>query len=104
MTSTHILISLKYLGYFLCGADLPDDLIEMFIVDAEKGYVSFNYVTSSDITPICKAARKVARIAIRQHRFSKSHVAEEFFRLCIDIGLDLGDARIVRDDVMRIKA
>ena len=92
-----------YLGYFLFGTDLPDGLIEMFEADVEKEYVNLNYVTSSDITPICRVARKVARIAIRQCGLSKSHVAEEFFRLCLDTGLGISYARIVRKNVMRIR-
>ncbi len=75
----------------------------MFEAGVVKEYVNLNYVTSSDITPIYKVARKVAHITIRKYGLSKSHVAEEFFRLCLDTALDVSYARIVRNDVMRIR-
>ena len=63
---------LKYLRYFLYGADLPDDLIDRFRSSCEEGFVNFSHVTSSDIVPICKSARTVSRIAIRKYRLEKA--------------------------------
>ena len=94
---------LKYLRYFLYGPDLPDKLMEQFKSGCEAGFVNIDYVTSSDITPICKSARAVARIAIREHKLKRHHVTEEFFKLCLDMGLDVSDARVVRGDVARIR-
>lgn len=94
---------LKYLRYFLYGTDLPDELIDRFKNSCEERVVNFSHVTSSDILPICKNARTVARIAIRKYRLERHHVTEEFFRLCLDMGLHVSDARVVRDDVAKIR-
>lgn len=93
---------LKYLRYFLYGADLPDQLIKQFYIGCNEGHVNFDYVTSGDITPICKSARKIARIAIRDYNLEKRHVTEELYKLCLDIELDVSYARFVRNEVAKI--
>ena len=93
---------LKYLRYFLYGVDLQDELIERFKCSCTKDLIDFKYVTSSDIIPICKHARKVARIAIQEYGLSKRHVTEELFKLCLELKLSLIHARSVRDYVARV--
>ena len=92
----------SYLGYFLYGADLPDKLIQMFEMGLEEKHIRPEWFTSGDYAPTWKIARKVARIAIREHDLDKSSVAEEFLRLCLDMELDIHVALTVRDQVMKI--
>lgn len=94
---------LKYLRYFLYGADLPDQLIKQFRIGCKEGHVNFDYVTSGDIEPICKSARKVARIAIRDYKLEKRHITEELYKLCLDMELDNRYARMVRNDVATVR-
>ena len=86
---------LPYLRYFLFGADLPDVVIAKF----EEKVGNPDDVTSSDILPINGCARDLAR----QHQLERAHAAEEFFKLCLDIGLDLGTATSVRRSVKQLR-
>jgi hypothetical protein len=86
---------IPYLRYFLFGPDLPDAVIAGF----EEKVGNPDWVTSSDITPISKYARDQAR----QHRLDRSSAPEEFFKLCLDIGLGLSVAAIVRRSVMQLR-
>ncbi len=86
---------LPYLRYFLYGADLPEPLIAKF----EERVGSPKWVTSSDIVPIAKCARDLAR----EYHLSRWDAAEEFLKLCIDMGLGLSTAKIVRNSVMRMR-
>jgi hypothetical protein len=52
-------------------------------------------VTSSDIVPLGAFARQL----IRTHRLRGDDPAEEFFKLALDCGLELYDARSIRDSV-----
>ena len=91
-----------YLRYLLFGADLPDEVVAAFEDRLEQAGISPDWFTSGDYAPTWKAARDVARKVIRQTRFSKSHVAEEFLKLCLDMGLGIRVARSVRDQVMKV--
>ena len=86
---------IPYLRYFLFGADLPDGVIGKF--EEEVGNPC--WVTSSDIVPIGKFARAL----VREHRLNRAHAPEEFFKLCLDIGLGLDTARSVRRSVMQLR-
>ena len=70
---------IPYLRYFLFGADLPDAVIAKF----EEKVGNPDWVTSGDIVPIGKCARDLAR----QYRLDQADTPEEFFRLCLDMGL-----------------
>lgn len=94
---------LKHLRYFLYGADLPEQLIMQFDIGCKEEHVNLDYVTSGDIEPICKSARKVARVAIRDYKLEKRYVTEEIYKLCLDMELDISYARIVRNDVAKIR-
>ena len=85
---------LPYLRYFLFGANLPDAVVAKF----EEKVGNPDWITSSDIVPITKTARDLAR----QYRLSKWDAAEEFFKLSLDMGLGLSAARMVRNSVMRM--
>jgi len=82
---------IPYLKYFLFGPDLPDNVIEAFVDQVGNP----DWVTSGDITPMCKRARDL----VREHRLDKTRASDEFFKLCLEIGLDLSYAQAVRDDV-----
>lgn len=71
---------LPYLRYFLFGAELPDEVITAF----EAGVGDPAWVSSSDIVPIGQLARDLTR----RHGLDKSSAADEFFKLCLDMGWD----------------
>ena len=84
-----------YLRYFLFGAYLPDFVIEEF----EEQVGNPEIVTSGDIVPMGKLARELTK----RNDLYRDGAALEFFKLCLDIGLDPGIARSVRRAVMQIR-
>lgn len=84
-----------YLRYFLFGADLGDPVIGRF--EAKVG--NPEWVTSGDILPIGKQAQDL----VRQYHLDRPHAAEEFFKLCLDMGLGLSVGRLVRRSVMQLR-
>jgi hypothetical protein len=56
-------------------------------------------VSSSDIAPIGKFARDITR----QYRLEKTDAPEEFFKLCLDMGLGLMTAESVMRSVKQIR-
>jgi len=86
---------IRHLRYFLFGADLPDDVITAF----EEKVGNPQWVSSSDIVPIGKCARDLTR----QHRLDKTDAPEEFFKLCLDMGLGLTTAESVMRSVKQIR-
>jgi hypothetical protein len=86
---------LRHLRYFLFGAELPDAVITAF----EGKVGNPQWVSSSDIVPIGKFARDLTR----QYRLEKSDAPEEFFKLCLDMGLSLMTAESVMRSVKQIR-
>lgn len=86
---------IPHLRYFLFGADLPDVVISAF----EEKVGRPEWVSSSDIVPIGKVARDLTR----QHGLSKSDAPQEFFKLCLDMGLGLSTAESVARSVKQIR-
>lgn len=86
---------IPYLRYFLFGAELPEVVIAAF----EGKVGNPDWVTSSDIVPIGKCARDLAR----QHRLDRAHAPEEFFKLCLDMGLGLSTAVSVMRAVKQLR-
>lgn len=82
---------IPYLRYFLFGPDLPDRVIEDFVDQVGNP----DWVSSGDVTPMCKCARKL----VRDHGLDKHRASDEFFKLALEIGLYLSYAKAVRDDV-----
>lgn len=82
---------LKYLHYFLYGPDLPEDVAAAF----RKKVADIGFVTSSDIVPLGAFARRLTRT----NTLNSGHAAEEFFKLALDCGLELHEARSIRDSV-----
>jgi predicted dehydrogenase len=85
---------LKYLRYFLCGADLPADVIAA--LKAKVG--NPDWLSSSDIVPLAKFARTLARQSWLDHSTS-----EEFYKLALDLGLPLYTAGAIRKAVAQIR-
>jgi hypothetical protein len=85
---------LPYLRYFLYGADLPADVIAA--LKAKVG--NPEWLSSSDIVPLTKFARTLARQNGLDHSSS-----EEFFKLALDLGLPLYTAGAIRRAVAQIR-
>jgi hypothetical protein len=79
----------------LFGPELPDDVIAKF--EAKVG--NPEWVTSSDVVPIGKFARDLTR----QHHLDVSDAPEEFFKLCLDMGLSVSIAESVMRSVRQIR-
>lgn len=86
---------LDYLRYFMQGPNLPPAVLQSF---AEK-IDDCGQVTSSDIVPICKHARQLARVHLSNPRAA----ADEFFKLALEHGLGPSRATMIRKDVMTIR-
>jgi hypothetical protein len=78
---------LQFLRYFLFGATLPDPVIAAF----EEKVGNPEWVTSGDIIPMGKFARELTR----RHGLQPAQASEEFFKLCLDMGLGLSTAQSV---------
>lgn len=86
---------LPHLRYFLFGADLPDAVIEAF----EQGVGNPKWITSGDIVPMGKLARDLTR----RHGLDKQDASDEFYKLCLDMGLGLDTACSVMRAVRQIR-
>jgi hypothetical protein len=86
----------KYLRYFLHGADLPKTVIEAF---QRKVIGCGEPFTGSDALEVADFARQITR----SHGLDTHTAPEEFYKLALDCGLDPGDARSVRDTVMKMR-
>jgi len=85
----------KYLRYFLFGPDLPSQMREAF----EQKMRELGTPSSSDRMELVKFARELARSFGVDARDS----SEEFFKLALECGLDLDDARAIRDGVRKLR-
>jgi hypothetical protein len=85
----------RYLRHFLFGPELPDAVIAAF----EEKVGNPEWVTSSDIVPIGKCARDLTR----KHCLNKSDAHEEFFKLCLDMGLGRSTAESVMRSVKQVR-
>jgi len=85
---------LPYLYYFLYCANLPTDVITAL----KEKVGNPEWLTSSDIVPLARFARTLAR----QNGLDTT-AAEEFFKLALDIGLPLYTAGAIRRAVAQIR-
>lgn len=85
---------LPYLRYFLYGADLPTRVI----VAMKERIGNPEWISSSDIVPLSKFARTLAR----QNGLDQT-ASEEFFKLALDIGLHIYTAGAIRKAVAQIR-
>ena len=86
---------LPHLRYLLFGAELDEAVIREF----EDQVEGLEPITSGDLEPI----RAYARRLTRQHQLDRKPAAEEFFKLCLDMDLDLTTATAVRETVMKTR-
>ena len=85
----------EYLRYFLFGANLPDDVIARF----EQEVGEPDYFTSGDL----EGVRKCTRHLVRQYQLDPHDAAEEFYKLCLDMGLGQMAADSVRRAAKDVK-
>lgn len=86
---------LKYLHYFIHGANLPQQILTSFR-DAVK---DCGQITSGDIAPLSSRARQLVRSYNLEPRLS----ADEFYKLCLDLNLSHIDAASIRASVKQIR-
>jgi hypothetical protein len=82
---------LKYLHYFVYGPNLPNNVLTTFT----NRLTEIGFVTSSDLVPLGRFARQL----VRENHLDGSDAAEEFFKLALESGLELHEARLIRDSV-----
>jgi len=85
----------KYLRYFIIGPELPSNFIKEF----SKLVDNCQPVTSGDIESFYELACR----QVRSNLFHSSFVSEEYYKLCLELKLGETMARIVRDNVKKLK-
>lgn len=80
---------IPYLRHFIDGPDLPRPVIEGLcnLLNEELG-------TSGELMD---QYQRFARAAVRKYGLDRHKAGTEFFRLAIEIGMELGDAHVIRD-------
>lgn len=86
---------LPILKYFICGPELPADVMNAF----EAEVSSVPVVTGST----CDRLVKLAREATRQHRLMPHDACDEFWKLALECGVPDGHARRIRNAVLRVR-
>lgn len=87
---------LKYLRYFIYGPNLPEPVMQTFSQAVEE----CGSITSGDIAPLAAKARTL----VRTYRLGTKGVADEFYKLCIDLGMDASDAASIRATVLQVRS
>ena len=80
---------IPYLRHWIHGPNLPKDAIDGLckILNEDRGTSGM----------VMEQYRKHARASVRKHGLSPSDAATEFFRLGVEIGMEIDDARTLRD-------
>ena len=86
---------LKYFSFMINGAKLPREIISRLKEEIED----IGHVSSSDIVPLTKLARKLAR----QYLVKPKSFCDEFYKLALDLGFDPGTAMSFRTAVQSIR-
>lgn len=87
---------LDELRYFVYGANLPPSVIAAF----SAAVANCGQVSSSDIVPLGKTARQIART----HGLQAYEAREEFFKLALDLGFWPPYAASIRKAVGQLKS
>lgn len=87
---------LKYLFYFIYGADLPAPVVQAF----RRAVEDCGPITSGDIAPLSSMARQLART----HRLNAKEAADEFYKLGLDLGLSPDNAASIRSSVLQVRS
>lgn len=86
---------MKYLAYFVCGPNLPPNLIAEF---KEAARLS-GYLTGSDVVDLIPKARA----AVRSARLDPYEAADEFHKLVLECGAMPSSAELIRSSVRSVK-
>jgi hypothetical protein len=86
---------LKHLHYFIHGPNLPAPVLVAF----RKAVEECGQITSGDIAPLSAIAKHLART----HRIDPKFGADEFFKLSLELKLDIIDALSIRSAVIKIR-
>lgn len=80
---------IPYLYHWISGPDLPKRVMQGMcdILNEDIGTSGM----------VIKQYRSFARECVREHHLDATHAAREFFRLGIEIGMEVCDARTLRD-------
>lgn len=84
-----------YLHYFVVGPDLPQATIDRFA----QAVADCGLVTSGDE----EGLQRLARAEVRRCGLERKAGAEEFFKLALELELDVYTARAIRDSVMKLR-
>jgi len=85
-----------YLKYFIEGPDLPQDVIDAFLIMVnEEDYISGN--------DLIQSFKPFVRDAVRSHKLDPREVKDEFFKLALECNFHPGEARHIREWVMRVR-
>lgn len=92
VSGTDIFLSphfIPYLRHFIHGPNLPNPVMQGLckILNEDRGTSGM----------LMDQYRKYARSSVRQHNLNASYAATEFFRLGVEIGMEIWDARTLRD-------
>lgn len=86
---------LKYLRYFIHGADLPPAMMDAF----EAAVEDCGTITSGDIAPLSSRARQLVRASSLERKFA----AEEFYKLCLDLDFSPDNAASIRETLLQLR-
>jgi hypothetical protein len=86
---------LPYFWYFLYGANLPAPAIAEFRAAVDQ----CGQVSSSDVVPLGRAARTIARA----HRLDAHDASDEFYKLALDCGIWPSYADHIRGAVRKMR-
>jgi hypothetical protein len=84
----------QHLRYFLFGPDLPDEAILEFEREIPSNP---EWISGSDGIDLGKKAIKIARA----HNIQKHKAADNFFKLCLDIGISFSQADMIQGIIRR---
>ena len=77
------------------GPDLPAHVMEAF----RQKIGDIGFITSSDIVPLGAFARQLTRT----NKLDASDPAEEFFKLALECGLEMHEAKAIRNSVKGVR-
>jgi len=87
---------LKQLRYLVYGPNLSNAVIESF---RQRVIACGEPFTGSDALNVANFARHLTRL----HELDTFNAPEEFYKLALDCGMDAGDARVVRDSLIKAR-
>jgi hypothetical protein len=86
---------LKYLWYFIHGADLPAVVVQAF----RQSVDDCGPIISGDIAPLSMTARQL----VRSYHLESKVAADEFYKLWLDLDMSASDAAAIRASVLQVR-